>query len=509
MPETQKFDLAELLKGVSDLDTREQIVRLPLGLLDKDPENFYSLDGIEELAGNIETVGLLDPIRVRPEGERYVVVSGHRRRAACLLIRDGGSEQFKAGVPCIVEYGEASDAMRKLRLIYANSSTRQLTSAELSRQAEEVTRLLYELKEQGVEFPGRMRDHVAQACQVSKTKLARLHAIRENLHPDLLKLFDRGTLNESAAYELQKLPQGVQDYLSRKKKITENGVAGDAAKICADLCETYLHPKCTCPDGSDCVHLYPRFYETATQRWAYCRGGCCLECHYGESECPYQCRESRKKTEERRAKNRDEKAKTEEKMKIARDENRAKLAGQYMALSVLAKSAGLQNSDVVNIPGAYTVADLERLAVNPSAISDYDARNDQLFTGYTYVSDVRRFAEQVGVSVDFLLGRTKEPAVNTGETDCHVADAPRNDRGETPPTSTSEQIEPHWLTGTPPRVGRYFCRVKGNMDADDEPAKEFRFDWDGETWFFTGRPIMQGMLVLDWWPLPDMEEVGS
>ena len=193
MANKQGFDLASVLGSVSKLGT-EQIVLLPLDLIDPDPENFYSLEGLDELAGNIELMGLLDPLRVRPNGERYTVVSGHRRRAAIMLIRDGGSKQFADGVPCIVEYGEASDAMRKLRLIYANASTRQLSSADLSRQAEEVTRLLYELQEQGVKFPGRMRDHVAQACGVTKSKIARLHAIRENLVPELLVYYDMGQL---------------------------------------------------------------------------------------------------------------------------------------------------------------------------------------------------------------------------------------------------------------------------------------------------------------------------
>ena len=167
------FNLGDYLKpaeGVFNSDT-EQIVRIDLDLIDADPNNFYSLEGIEELAANIELVGLLDALRVRPNGQRYTIVSGHRRRAALQLIRDGGSSQFDAGVPCIVEYGEASDAMRELRLIYANSATRVMSAADLSKQAERVTELLYQLKEQGVEFPGRMRDHVAEACQVSTSKL--------------------------------------------------------------------------------------------------------------------------------------------------------------------------------------------------------------------------------------------------------------------------------------------------------------------------------------------------
>lgn len=505
MAETMGFDLAAALKGVPDLNTgEEQIVRLPLDAIDPDPDNFYSLEGLDELAGNIETVGLLDPIRVRPNGERYTVVSGHRRRAACLLIRAGGNPMFDAGVPCIVEYGEASDAMRRLRLIYANSCTRERSDAEKRREIEETRKALYELQAQGVQFSGRMRDHVAEAVHLTKSKIGRLDAIGHNLHPDLLKLFDKGVLNESAAYELQKLPQGVQDYLARKKKIQADGVKGDAAKICVDNCEKYLHPGCSCPDGSDCTHTYPRFYETLTQRWAYCHGGCCLKCRYTESECPYQCKESKKKTEERRAKDRDEKAKAEKKQKTERDRNRELLAAEYKKLVPLVKAAGLKRTDIINIEGAYTVADLEDKAENPERIGDYEARESRVFTKYSYIGRVCEFADQLGVSVDYLLGRTetvKPAACHSEEQSDEESSGPGDPSGE----ALRMTEKPTWLTGTPPRPGRYLCRMRGNLDPEDEPPKEFRFDWDGEQWFFTGRPIMEGMLVVGWWPLPDME----
>lgn len=221
----KKFNLGDYLAptDVSRMDT-EQIVYIDLDRIDPDPANFYSLDGLDELAGNIELIGLQQPLRVRPsassdsvarqaarrDGERFVVVSGHRRRAACMMIRDGGSDQFARGVPCIVDYGEASPAMRELRLIYANASTRVLTAAELSKQAERVTELLYELKSQGVAFPGRMREHVAAACRVSESKLARLAAIRKNLIDSFRLAFDTGRLNEGNAYRLSQESQAVQ-----------------------------------------------------------------------------------------------------------------------------------------------------------------------------------------------------------------------------------------------------------------------------------------------------------
>ena len=212
------FDITSVLKGVSGPDTgKEQIEYIDISRIDPDPDNFYSLDGLDELAGNIELIGLQQPIRVRPgEDGHYIIVSGHRRRAAILLIRDGGSDQFKDGVPCIVEHGEESAAMRELRLIYANASTRVMGPAEISKQAERVEALLYQLKEEGKEFPGRMRDHVAEACRVSKSKLARLHAIRKNLAPELLEEFDAGHLNESVAYRISQEKPGVQKQLAER-----------------------------------------------------------------------------------------------------------------------------------------------------------------------------------------------------------------------------------------------------------------------------------------------------
>ena len=68
-------------------------------------------------------------------------------------------------MPCIVDRSQDSPELTQLKLIYANASTRTMTSAEQSAQTEQVKKLLYQLKEQGMEFPGRMRDYVAQICR--------------------------------------------------------------------------------------------------------------------------------------------------------------------------------------------------------------------------------------------------------------------------------------------------------------------------------------------------------
>ena len=146
-----KFNLAEhIAKGVvPELGTaggREQIEYLDIDLLDDDPRKFYELSGLDELAANIELLGLQQPLRVRPSQEpgRYVIVSGHRRRAAVRQLVEDGRGDLR-DIPCIVERGQASAALQELRLIYANSDTRKMTSADIGRQAERVEELLYQL----------------------------------------------------------------------------------------------------------------------------------------------------------------------------------------------------------------------------------------------------------------------------------------------------------------------------------------------------------------------------
>lgn len=148
------FDLADVLKGVPNLGTsKKQLEYIKRELIDPDPNNFYSLTGIEELAANIQLCGLQQPILVRPiDGGRYMVVSGHRRRAAIELLAEDEPEKWEE-ISCLVERDEASPELQQLRLIYANANTRTMTGAELAEQAAQVEKLLYQLKEQGYEFP--------------------------------------------------------------------------------------------------------------------------------------------------------------------------------------------------------------------------------------------------------------------------------------------------------------------------------------------------------------------
>ena len=471
------FDLSEVLKSsVSDSNT-EQIVRIQLDLIDPDPFNFYSLDSIDQLAANIELIGLQQPLRVRPgENGRFTIVSGHRRRAACMLIRDGGSAQFKAGVPCIVEYGEASDAMRKLRLIYANSSTRDLTSAELSRQAEEVEALLYELKEQGVVFPGRMRDHVAAAVQKSKSKLARLHAIRANLIPELLAHWDANEVKEETAYQLSRYPAEIQLLIAERMadpKRKNWPYAGTLESYLKLLDKALTPGACPAKAGETCTNCQQRvLHDLFNYDWAWCKGLCCLDCAKKGRSCGFMCKAGKDRIALDRAveKEKEEEAK---RTKAAREEAAQKrLRKEAKRLLTLAERAGLGDEVALGRWGAAKVGNLRAIVAGKMQPSESDLQPYN-------VDDARSWAAKLKCSVGELLG-----------------DKP-------PKAETPADLDPAWQTGRPKKAGRYFVRVKHKHMSVMEQRMFFDPALDDlNCWRLFGGPLGNAE-ILGWWPIPE------
>lgn len=203
----KKFSMAELAKeALGDVHVSEvdRVQTIDVGLILANKANFYEMSDLEELAASIELVGLLHPVVVKPrEGAGYVLIDGERRFRAMTDVL-GRTE-----IPCIVRQ-PVNEVVEELMLIEANRTQRKMSAADLSKQAERYTELLAQLKQAGAAIPGRLRDRVAEALQVSSTKLARLHAIRENCIPEILEDFDAGKLNESVAYKLSQEPEECQ-----------------------------------------------------------------------------------------------------------------------------------------------------------------------------------------------------------------------------------------------------------------------------------------------------------
>ena len=292
----RNFDLSSLMETVSNLDTTAaapSVQLIPLEDILDNKANFYRVDRAElkPLADSIAMDGLQQYPLVTPHPDqpgKYLLLSGHRRCAALrLLVEDPENpREDLRQVPCTVRRYE-SPAMAELQLILANSTARVLTNAELAKQAERMELLLYQLREEGYEFPGRMRDQVAAACKVSAPKLARLKVIREKLKaPEFLLLFEKDKLPEQTAYALARLPEDLQQRLALISTDIPGNVADMLLKKCGDGWR--WEPEMQCPDGKTCKRGDSFLRHDLEHPYEMCGGRtCCLECPQAkESYCP-------------------------------------------------------------------------------------------------------------------------------------------------------------------------------------------------------------------------------
>ncbi len=217
-----KFSLSDLLKvepstTQSRSSSTEDIELIPIGEITSSKENFYSLKEIDELADTILLCGLMHNLFVeRIADGTNILKSGHRRLLALKkLVADGHNKYALA--PCKVVHQE-NEVMSEIKLIVANSTARDLSEYERTQQASRLKALLMQAKENGVKIPGRLRDIVADTMQVSKTKVAQMDCINNNLQKDLKQEFQDGKINFSTAYEMAKLPPVEQVQIHERLK---------------------------------------------------------------------------------------------------------------------------------------------------------------------------------------------------------------------------------------------------------------------------------------------------
>lgn len=499
---SKKFDLGELTRALagdvpeSGTEGRDQIEYIDIDLIDSDPSNFYELRDIPDLAGDIETVGLQQPLLVRPGEDGHVVlISGHRRRAALQLLVDEGKERFRQ-VPCIRKTG-GNALVYEMQLIFANAHTRVLTNAEIGKQAARLEEIFYQLKEQGYEFPGRMIDHVAEACNIKRAKLGRLKKIEAHLAPCYKPLWDAGDLPEDTADALAGLPQAVQERIKRvcpKKTPTASNIREIGAKMKTGFCYDVIGLKC--PDGGVCTQRDKFLKHNLTcYNWERCSGGkCCVECSAGGahrvdgSACGAACAEMCAKAREVY-----EKAKVKKKDSEEREAARARSKAVQKAMADAARivraadAAGLD--DDTKLESAYSsltkVGVLRKISQGdiPEDMSDYGL--SEIIPYRT--KDLTSMAQTLHCSADYLLGLTDQlrpAAAEPGQT-----------------------VLAAWMPGglTPPEP----CEVVADVDAGEGVKMRRLLYWDGTVFRFKKSGVDIGVSVNRWLRLPEVEKEES
>ena len=217
-----KFDLHQLLNERSkaaavererEPRTADGMEQLTLDVYDLIPsqENFYSTQYINDLKQSIAIVGVLQPLLVERDGDKFRVVAGHRRRLACMALVEDGLEQFRR-VPCVTraveEEGTVKTILDRLALIFANGFNEK-SDWEKMEETLRTEALIAELRKE-VEVEGRTRWITAEFTGITEAQIGRYKSIKNNLCPELMQAFKAKRLGVSTAYELSGLSPDYQ-----------------------------------------------------------------------------------------------------------------------------------------------------------------------------------------------------------------------------------------------------------------------------------------------------------
>jgi ParB family chromosome partitioning protein len=189
---------------------------LPVGLIDVDPSQprkTFDADKLQELASSIEDEGLLQPISVRKDGERYIIIAGERRfKAVCSL---------------------------NLETIPAMVLSVEVDRADMLQMIENVVRVdLNPIEEargyKALVDSGMSLEDIAAAVGTSKYQVQwRVEMLGAS--PAYLDLVEKGHMTPSVAWSAARVPPAVQQ--AALAKIVRGGLNHKQAVWCIEKIE--------------------------------------------------------------------------------------------------------------------------------------------------------------------------------------------------------------------------------------------------------------------------------
>ena len=178
--------------------------------------NFYSIEQIEELAGDILMYGLkqnLELVYAPCEKGEYRIVAGERRWEALKYLVKKGYKEFEVATSKLTTPQDNDE--EQVEIIIANAY-RTKTDADLIEEETRLKASLERMKKAGKKIKGydlqkgRLRDVIANMLKMSKTKVAQIEAVNNNLIPEWKEELKGERLTFSAAYELSGMTQEQQ-----------------------------------------------------------------------------------------------------------------------------------------------------------------------------------------------------------------------------------------------------------------------------------------------------------
>jgi ParB family chromosome partitioning protein len=193
---------ALLSPDLQGLDS-QQIVEIELGLIvprPGQPRTRFKAESIRELAQSILSHGLLQPLLLRPQGNKYEIIAGERRFRAA---QQAGLEKVPAIVRAIKDYEAAEISLIE------NIQRDDLNAVEEARAYRNLMNNYGYTQERVSEIIGKSRAHVANTMRI----LA--------LPEEILQMIEAGQLSAGHARTLLALPD-AQAQIKQAADIVQN-----------------------------------------------------------------------------------------------------------------------------------------------------------------------------------------------------------------------------------------------------------------------------------------------
>lgn len=180
--------------------------------------NFYSIEGVEEMANSLAVSDSMPPLEVVDNGDgTYRLISGERRLSATLF-RIKRGELDKAELPCHVlpaftpKGVLSAEQVEMLHIILANNYRQKSPLDQLNevKELEPIARAIYEEKKETSGEKTRFRTFFAkEILDISESRLQRLQMLTK-LCKEAQDAFDDGLFGKSAAVRIAAFDPDIQ-----------------------------------------------------------------------------------------------------------------------------------------------------------------------------------------------------------------------------------------------------------------------------------------------------------
>ena len=204
---------------------------IPTTLIDPDqdqPRRSMDQEALEQLAGNIEQIGQLQPIIVYRVSERYCIADGHRRFAAMTM---RGAEKISS---LVLDRKPAPDVLLMTQLA-ANCHRAGLKQVEF---AESLNRLK--------ELNGWTNTEVARKMSLSKAKVTQVMSYL-SLPQNVQDMLNSGSLPGSTAYAISRAPDDATQQQMLQDALQGNLKRDDASRRVTKKSESKRQVRSTFP----------------------------------------------------------------------------------------------------------------------------------------------------------------------------------------------------------------------------------------------------------------------